>query len=150
MKYTGVDVRDVGEVIAVLSHRSKEFLYQTINVTSNETLSFRETLDILGKVRSDCQIDFKHTGMEYKHAQTAPENIEGALNSMHYHPTVSKAMIEIFQEVDKGSFSVVSSAIEDILSRPPRTFDQYAKDFNHIYRFPKVRPYEDESDEEVQ
>jgi uncharacterized protein YbjT (DUF2867 family) len=124
--YTGsgrtsfVDARDVGAAAAAVllepGHEGRAPL-----LTGAEALDHAEIAAILSRA----------TGREIHYTARSHDDTRAALRAAGLSEAAVEASLARFREVESGAFAAISTALGDILGRPPRSFASYAREHAH-------------------
>lgn len=118
-----VDVRDVAAVaVTVLTEGDHEGMIY--NLTGPESLSFADVALKLSDV-ADRPIIYQDVPLEDYH--------QALLDAGLSRWTVDR-LVEFYALWREGAADVVTNIVQDITGRPPRTFDQFAHDYEHVFR----------------
>lgn len=115
-----VDARDVGAAAAATllepGHEGRAPL-----LTGAEALDPAEIAEILSRA----------TGREIRYTARSHDDTRAALREAGLPASAVEGSVARFREVEAGAFAVVSSALGEILGRPPRSFASYAGEHAH-------------------
>jgi uncharacterized protein YbjT (DUF2867 family) len=117
-KAVWVDGRDVGEVAAAVltgqGHEGKAY-----DLTGPEALGDAEALAILGQA----------LGRKYTYVDVPEEAARKAMLDMQMPAWLVDGFMELNMLVKNNWAATPATGVKDVLGRPPRSFQQYAKDY---------------------
>lgn len=117
-KISAVDVRDIAAVAAAAltedDHEGK-----TYNLTGPEALSHQEMAEKLADALNR-QIQF---------VDISPEAMRETLISVGFPTWQADGLIEDYAHYSRGEASEVALGVQDATSKPPRSFDDFARDY---------------------
>ncbi|HEY3383611.1 MAG TPA: SDR family oxidoreductase [Vicinamibacterales bacterium] len=118
-----IDARDIADVAA-------EALLNPVHEGQAYTLTGGEALDH-GQVAAAIS---SATGRPCRYVAIDEEAARAAMAAGGFPPDRVERLIGFYRLVRSGACSPVSNAVEQILGRPPRGFDQFARDNGHIWK----------------
>jgi uncharacterized protein YbjT (DUF2867 family) len=124
-RFAKVDTRDVGEVIAkVLSEDGHEG--RTYELTGPEALTYDEMAAKLSRA----------LGRQIEYVDMPPETYAAALEGVGFPGWLAKELGDLYGRGSyrNGGASYVTDTIERLLGRPPRSYDDFARDYADALR----------------
>lgn len=124
-RFAKVDARDVGEVVArILTEDGHEG--QTYELTGPEPLTYEEIAEKLSRA----------LGSEIRYVDIEPDAYAAALEAAGLPDWLAKELAELYGRgfYREGGAGSVTGAIERILGRPPRSYDEFARDYSDALR----------------
>jgi uncharacterized protein YbjT (DUF2867 family) len=117
-----VDVRDVAAVAArVLTEPGHDG--QAYELTGPEALG---PPDIAAKLSAAL-------GREVRYEDVPPAAVHRAMSARGMPEWFVGAMVEVMEHTRTGAAAHVTSAISDLTARPPRTYDEFAREFANVF-----------------
>lgn len=117
-KISAVDVRDIAAVAAAaLTEEDHEG--KTWSITGPEALTHEEMAEKL----SDA------LGRRIRFEEVPPQTMREALVGVGFPDWQADGLIEDYAHYVRGEASEVMTGVEDATGKPPRTFDQFARDY---------------------
>ncbi len=122
VKYTHVDTRDTGDVAAIALttdvHRGK-----TYTITGSEQLSFAEIAEIFSE----------ELGRKITYVDEPMAEAENRLRQFGLPGEMVETVTELWADVKTKSPFALSSAVQRITGRPPRTFAAFVRDHGAVF-----------------
>ncbi len=113
-----VDARDIASVNTAILKEPQKYESQKIIISGGEAFKLPEGLNKIGKALN-------------KNIQFTPISHEAAIQALKEYGTPDK-LAELIGSVEKaadaGAMSLVSDSVQNILGRPPITFEQFVQD----------------------
>jgi len=117
-KISAVDVRDIAAVAAAAlteqGHEGKIY-----NITGSEALTHQKMAEKLSAALKR-QIQF---------VNVSPEAMRDALISAGFPDWQADGLIEDYAHYSRGEASEIASGVQDATGKPPRSFDDFARDY---------------------
>jgi uncharacterized protein YbjT (DUF2867 family) len=124
-RFAKVDTRDVGEVVAtVLTERGHEG--KTYELTGPEALSYYDIADRLSAA----------LGRKIEYVDVSPEERAARLEADGLPDWMAKEFADIYGAAfyRDGGGALTTDHIETLLGRPPRRYDDFARDYSDAFR----------------
>jgi uncharacterized protein YbjT (DUF2867 family) len=117
-RISGVDVRDIAAVAAAaLTEDGHEG--NIYNLTGPEALTHREMAEKLSAA----------LGRRIQFVDVPPEAMRGALAAAGLPDWQADGLIEDYAHYSRGEASEVAPGVQDATGKPPRSFDEFARDY---------------------
>ena len=117
-RISGVDVRDIAAVAAAAltedGHEGKIY-----NLTGPEALTHQEMAEKLSAA----------LGRRIQFVDVPPEAMRGALAAAGLPDWQADGLIEDYAHYSRGEASEVAPGVQDATGKPPRSFDEFARDY---------------------
>lgn len=117
-KISAVDVRDIAAVAAAALAEDKH-AGKIYNITGAEALSHQEMAAKLSAA----------LGRAIEFVDVPPEAMRQALNHIGFPEWQVEGLIEDYSHYARGEAASVESGIQDATGKPPRSFDEFARDY---------------------
>lgn len=117
-KISAVDVRDIAAVAAA-ALTGKDHEGKTWNITGPEALTHQQMADKL----SDA------LGRLIRFEEVPPQTMREALVGIGFPDWQADGLIEDYAHYARGEASEVMTGVEDATGKPPRAFDEFARDY---------------------
>jgi len=123
-QWTWVDARDVGAVAAKTllddSHAG-----QTYTVTGTESLTYAQVAERLGRVLEK----------PIRYVDITANETRGRLQAAGMSPVMIEATLELWDACASNLINVApNDVVERIIGRPPRSFEQFARDYQQRFQ----------------
>ncbi|MBI3448812.1 MAG: SDR family oxidoreductase [Acidobacteria bacterium] len=122
-KISLVDTRDIAAVAAVVltspGHEGKAY-----DVTGSEALSFSDLAAKIGAA----------TGRSVKYVDVPPAAARQAMLALGMKDWMADAMLALYAIFAAGHAAAIADSVPRITGRPARSYDQFAKDFAHVFK----------------
>ena len=115
-----VDARDVGAAAAVTLLESG-YAGRAPLLTGAEALDHAEIAALLSRA----------IGREVRYSARSHDDTRAALRAAGLPEGAVEASLARFREVESGAFAAISPELGEILGRPPRSFEAYAREHAH-------------------
>ena len=116
-KTSFIDIRDIAAVAAAAltdeKHQNKAYA-----LTGAESLDHHQVASVISK----------YSGKNIQYVPISEEDLVKGLQSFGTPPHLIEMMVMLFRFVRQGYTGGVSHDVNDVLGRPPISFDQFAKD----------------------
>jgi len=112
-----VDVRDVAEVAARALSGSQHF-GRSHTLTGGEALTLEDMADILSRA----------AGREIRYEAISDEAFRELLEVEPWRPAEVDVVVELFRSIRNDWRAPIHSALERVLGRPPRTFQEFVEE----------------------
>lgn len=121
-----VDLRDVAAVGAAILTAGDRDRHQgtAYDLTGPEALSFAEVAEKLSSA----------TGRRIRYLDTPPEQARDGMVRGGMAPWLAEAVVEFYRHCAAGGFDRLTGTVEEVLGRPPRTFDRFAREHAASFR----------------
>ena len=117
-KISAVDVRDIAEVAAVAlagaGHDGKIY-----DLTGPEALTHQEMAEKLSNALN----------RQVQYVDVPPESMMDALLGFGMPQWQAEGLVEDYAHYRRGEASAVATGVQDAIGSPPRSFDQFARDY---------------------
>jgi uncharacterized protein YbjT (DUF2867 family) len=117
-----VDVRDLADV-AVAALTTPQHDNKTYALTGPKALNFAEMADQLSRA----------VGRTITFVDVPPESMRAALVSLGFPAWQADGLLEEFAMYRRGEAAEVESGVNEALGRPPRSFDEFARDYAPLF-----------------
>jgi len=121
-KISAVDVRDIAAVAAA-ALAEEGYEGKTYNITGPEALSHGEIGEKLSGVLGR-RIDF---------VDVPPEAMRETFIGFGMPVWQADGLIELYAHYSRGEASEVATGVQDATGKPPRSFDDFARDYAHAF-----------------
>ena len=121
-RVSAVDVRDLAEV-AVAALTTSEHENRIYSLTGPAGLTFAEMADALSRA----------VGRAISFVDVPPESMGSALVEMGLPAWQVDGLLEEFAMYRRGEAAAAESGIREALGRPPRSFDEFARDHASLF-----------------
>ena len=111
-----VDVADVGEVAAAVIN-DEQYIHQKLVLTGPEAISYYDAAEQLSKT----------LGKSVHYPNPSPEEYAQTLENVGTPTFVADYMNEVYGLIRDGKVDYVSGAVQEILDRPPTSFEEVLK-----------------------
>ncbi|AKF05933.1 NAD(P)H-binding protein [Sandaracinus amylolyticus] len=118
-----VDPRDVADVAVVALTSGTAHQGRTYDLTGPTALSHREVARVLGAI----------TGKPIALRERPPAEVRDELLARGFPAELADAFVGAMSAVREGIWNQVSPDVERVLGRPPRSFEQWARDHAHFF-----------------
>ncbi|MGV3524398.1 MAG: NAD(P)H-binding protein [Candidatus Sericytochromatia bacterium] len=118
-----IDTRDIAAVAAVLL-QSDRFQQQAFNLTGGEALNHDEVAQMLSEL----------SGKTITYAENTPEEMRHILLKAGLAADYADFMLVILDFFKQGYAAAITPAVAEITGQPPRSFWQYATDYQQAWR----------------
>ena len=116
-KAAPIDTRDIGEVIAkVLSAPDTE--NQTLRLTGEQLMDFAEVAAVMSEV----------LGREIRYFDQPPDEFRAFMGKILHSEWHIDALCSLFAQIAGGALEETTSAVADMLGRPPRSLAEFVRD----------------------
>ena len=72
-------------------------------------------------------------GTEVKYVNVTPTDVKAAIMGMGAPELLADGLVQLYAMISQGKADMVSPAAREILGREPRSFDQFARDFEPMF-----------------
>ena len=118
-----IDTRDIVDIAAtVLTSGGHEG--QSYVLTGPEALSMTDVAAKLSTALSK----------EVKYANMSPDDAKAGMVAMGLPDEIADAWVRLAQMVSMGAADMVTPTVKEITGVEPRSFDQFARDFAHVFK----------------
>jgi uncharacterized protein YbjT (DUF2867 family) len=117
-----VDVRDLADV-AVAALTTSEHKNRIYSLTGPDALTFVEMADALSRA----------VGRTISFVDVPPESMRSTLVDLGLPAWQADGLLEEFAMYRRGEASEVESGVRAALGRPPRSFDEFARDYASLF-----------------
>jgi uncharacterized protein YbjT (DUF2867 family) len=117
-----IDARDIAAVAAALFERT-DLADRAFDLTGGEALDHDEVAAILTAT----------LGRPIRYDEVPPDALRGGLHAAGLPPAYVEGLLAILALFREGYAARVTDAVATITGRPPRTFEQYARDYRDAY-----------------
>lgn len=117
-----MDVRDLADV-AVAALTTSEHMNRTYSLTGPDALTFVEMADALSRA----------VGRTISFVDVPPESMRSTLVDLGLPAWQADGLLEEFGMYRRGEASEVESGVREALGRPPRSFDEFARDYASLF-----------------
>jgi uncharacterized protein YbjT (DUF2867 family) len=121
-RISAVDVRDLADV-AVAALTTPEHDNQIYALTGPEALTFAEMAHRLSRA----------IGRTITFVDVPPASMRAALADLGFPAWQADGLLEEFAMYRRGEAAGVESGVRDALGRPPRAFDEFARDYARLF-----------------
>ncbi len=118
-----IDARDIAEVAATVL-TSGDHEGQSYVLTGPEVLSMA---DIAAKLSATLSKDVKYVN-------ASPDDAKAGMVAMGMSDVIADAWVQLAQMVSMGAADMVTPTVKEITGVEPRSFDQFARDFAHVFK----------------
>jgi uncharacterized protein YbjT (DUF2867 family) len=118
-----IDTRDIAAVAAKLLLDSVQH-GKAYTLTGGEALTYADVTARLSATANRI----------ITHLSPTPESEVQRLKDHDVHPEHVYFMEWLFEDIRRGYAAQIASDVQDILQRPPRAFDQYLRDYAHVWQ----------------
>jgi uncharacterized protein YbjT (DUF2867 family) len=118
-----IDTRDIAAVAAKLLLDGMEH-GKTYTLTGGETFSYGDVAARLSAI----------VNRTITHNSPSPASEIERMKSMNAAPEQVYFMEWLFDDIVRGYAATITTDVQDILGRPPRTFEQYVRDYAHVWQ----------------
>lgn len=117
-----VDVRDVAAVAArvLLAHGHERATYE---LTGPRALTVTDVAEVLARV----------AGRAVRYDDVPADAVRAALRAGGRSDWFADAMVEVMEHVRTGAAGSVTGTVEEILGRPPRSYEQFAREYSAAF-----------------
>ena len=120
-----IDVRDIGAVAAlILTDKTGAYLNRSVELTGSEALTYYEVARILSEVLGR-KIVYKNPSIL--------RFIWQKWQTEHLPLSFTLIMVALYTVAKLGKADRLTTTTEQLLNRPPRTFQQFAQDFRAVW-----------------
>ena len=121
-RISAVDVRDLADV-AVAALTTSQHDNKIYALTGSDALTFAETAHQLSRA----------IGRTITFVDVPPESMRAALANLGFPPWQADGLLEEFAMYRRGEAAGVESGEFEALGRPPRSFDEFARDYAPLF-----------------
>jgi uncharacterized protein YbjT (DUF2867 family) len=121
-RISAVDVRDLADV-AVAALTTPQHDNKSYALTGPEALTFGEMADQLSRA----------VGRTIKFVDVPPEAMRESLVSLGFPTWQADGLLEEFAMYARGEAAEIESGVNEALGRPPRSFDEFARDYAPLF-----------------
>src|SRR5262245_8648709 len=121
-RINAVDVRDLADV-AVAALTTSQHDNKIYALTGPDALTFAEMAHQLSRA----------VGRTITFVDVPPESIRAALADLGFPAWQADGLLEEFAMYRRGEAAEVESGVHDALGRPPRSFDEFARDYAPLF-----------------
>jgi uncharacterized protein YbjT (DUF2867 family) len=121
-RISAVDVRDLADV-AVAALTTSQHDNKIYALTGPEALTFAEMAHQLSKA----------VGRTIAFADVPPESMRAALADLGFPAWQADGLLEEFAMYRRGEAADIESGVRDALGRPPRAFEEFARDYASLF-----------------
>jgi uncharacterized protein YbjT (DUF2867 family) len=126
-KVSFVDARDIASVAVealINNNINGRFYGKVYNITGPEAISFRDAARILSE----------QVGKKITYVSISEDDARKRMKDIGWDEWRINFMVELYNIMRLGYLSDISSTIEDITGRKPKSFRQFAKDYAEDFR----------------
>ncbi len=121
-RISAVDVRDLADV-AVAALTTSQHDNKVYALTGPEALTFAEMAHQLSKA----------VGRTIAFADVPPESMRAALADLGFPAWQADGLLEEFAMYRRGEAADIEFGVHDALARPPRAFEEFARDYASLF-----------------
>jgi uncharacterized protein YbjT (DUF2867 family) len=118
-----IDTRDIAAVAAKLLLDGVQH-GKSYTLTGGESLTYSDVTARLSAIAN----------RTITHVSPTPESEVQRLKNRDVHPEHVYFMEWLFDDIRRGYAAEITTDVQHILQRPPRTFDQYLSDYAHVWQ----------------
>ncbi|MFI1721215.1 NmrA family transcriptional regulator [Streptomyces sp. NPDC020489] len=113
-----LDVRDIGDVVAVALASGERYVGRTLELTGPRLLSFRDAVAEIAAV----------TGRELTYVPVPARAYGEALTGFGVPPEEAEFLVEVFEGLLDGRNARLTDGVREVLGRPPRDFTDVVRE----------------------
>ena len=121
-RISAVDVRDLADV-AVAALTTSQHNNKIYSLTGPDALTFAEMAHQLSRA----------IGRTITFVDVPPEAMRAALGDLGFPPWQADGLLEEFAMYRRGEAAGVEPGVSEALGRPPRSFDEFARDYAPLF-----------------
>jgi uncharacterized protein YbjT (DUF2867 family) len=122
-KINWVDIRDIASVNAEVLLNPENFMNQTIDITGQESLNYKEAIQIMNEV----------IGRQTNYIPIPNEMAIKTMTDMQFPQFIIDLMISLNESIKQGHFEKQSKSVETITGKKPITFKQFVTDYKNTW-----------------
>jgi uncharacterized protein YbjT (DUF2867 family) len=119
-----VDARDIASVAVKALVDGEKHYDKTYTITGPEALSYYQAAEILSNA----------TGKKIDYVNISDEEARRAMKEVGLNDWLIDTISDLYSFFRKGYASHISTAIEEVTGKKPKTFAQFAKDYAEAFR----------------